>query len=364
MNVEIEGSFLLPDTLKEANRRFAANEITADELKAVQDSEIRRLLDRQKAAGLKRVSDGEFRRLYWDKSFFWHIGGLEHSRLEEGRVDQPVSTFTDHVRLVKTISFNPAHPVFDEFEFLRDEAAKRGLTPRIAIPAPAQLYYELMKNRDTVLRVYEGSIDRLIEDIAAVYRATIKQLYEIGCRELALDDAVWHRLCDPARAKRLLQDGRDIIEVTANDLRVNQLSLEGRPAGMRVTEQLCLSDHDSDAEMRTSFNAVADKVLACLDVDAFHIPMSLSEPEDYEALAMIPKGKEVVLGVVSTIYPQLESESDIMWAIDQASAYVDRSCLSLAPRCGFNWPKSPTIAFQPRDQWSKLALLQQVASQA
>lgn len=218
-----------------------------------------------------------------------------------------------------------------------------------------------MKFRPRALEVY-GTVDNLIEAIADVYRKIIARLYELGARHLQLDDTVWHRLCDPARAKRLLQDGRNIITVTANDLRVNNLSLEGRPADMFITEHVCNNDHDSDIETYTNFTSIADTLFPHLDVDAFHIPVSLTDPDDYTVLSRIPAGKRVVLGIVSSTDPMMESPVELIGAVNEAARYIPRENLAIAPRCGFNCPPKLTVPMFEPDQWNKIKLLQEVAS--
>lgn len=191
--LDVVGSFLRPDAIKEARAAYADGAISAEQLKAVEDRCITELVEKELAAGLRCVTDGEFRRSYWHLDFMWGFEGVEHIVGEHGYFFHDEETRADTGRIVAPIRFN-GHPFLEHFKFLRDLVGDRAI-PRQTIPAPAQFYNEMLRgtNCDSLDAVYPTR-EAFREDLIKAYSDFIHALYEAGCRSLQLDDCTWAAL--------------------------------------------------------------------------------------------------------------------------------------------------------------------------
>ena len=192
------GSFLRPEELKEARVKFATGEISFEELTAIEDRLITDLVDKQVAAGLEKVTDGEFRRANWHVDFFWGFEGIARHQYGEGLHFVGVETNDDSAIVTGKISFNKdTHPFIKHFRFVKQLADERGVEAKITIPAPAQCLIELQRgtNMQAALAVYPNPAE-LAQDLAKAYRESILALYEAGARTIQLDDCTWGAIMD------------------------------------------------------------------------------------------------------------------------------------------------------------------------
>ena len=234
---DIVGSFLRPARLHEARARFAAGEINAAALREVEDECITALIERQLAAGLQVITDGEFRRSYWHLDFTWGFQGVEHIELEHGYQFHETETTCGSCRLTGKIS-GENHPFVEHFKFVK-QFEREGVVARQTLPAPAQFYAELFRgdNAKTTTAVYPEH-EELIQDIAAAYRTVIRDLAAAGCRNIQLDDCTWGGFCDHNFLK-ILNSDVDPAFLQATSLRLNNLALEDRPEGVVITTHVC-----------------------------------------------------------------------------------------------------------------------------
>ena len=202
---EIVGSFLRPEALKVARDAYQKGEISLSDLKKIEDQTITELVAKQKDVGLTYVSDGEFRRSYWHLDFFWGLNGVEHTVKEQGYLFHGEETRPDSAWLVDQIRYNPNHPVFEEFTFLTQLVDAKHI--RQSIPAPAQLYAELVRE-DNAAKIdrYYADHEALYEVIIQAYRETSLQLYALGCRDRKLDDCTWGVFVETSYAEILNRD--------------------------------------------------------------------------------------------------------------------------------------------------------------
>ncbi|EAC9448646.1 5-methyltetrahydropteroyltriglutamate--homocysteine methyltransferase, partial [Listeria monocytogenes] len=235
---EIVGSFLRPEPLKKAREAYTEGVISGEELKEVEDQVIKELIAKQKAAGLKVVSDGEFRRSYWHLDFFWGLAGVEHTLMEQGYLFQGEETRADSARLVGKVAFDPSHPVFDEYRFAAQVA--EGVPVRQSIPAPAQFYAELVRdtNEAYVDRFYPDR-EVLFEDIGRAYRETILALYTLGCRQIKLDDCTWGMLVDQNFWQTMTNGSFDPTALQEIYVELNNRALVDLPEDLHVTTHIC-----------------------------------------------------------------------------------------------------------------------------
>ena len=196
--VDHVGSFLRPATLVQAREDFAAGKISQADLTKVEDQAIRDLVEKEIAAGLKSVTDGEFRRAYWHLDFFWGFGGIDHVQAAQGYQFHDETTKADSALVVGKIT-GANHPFVEHYKFLRDLVADvDGVEAKYTIPAPAQFYFELIRDAEHVeqLNTIYPDFAAVREDIKQAYLQVIQDLYAAGLRTLQVDDCTWGVLVD------------------------------------------------------------------------------------------------------------------------------------------------------------------------
>lgn len=361
--VEIVGSFLPPEELELAIEQKKQGIITDEELHAVEDSVIDRLIDREIEAGLKIVTDGEMRRKSWDRDFWEGFAGMSRERIDTGNVFQDDAVRQDLLRYNGRIAFNPSHPFFDKFTHLLELAGNRAAV-RQDIPSPGELYMRIMLySNGEPGKVYE-SPETLTDDIVEAYRATIAELYRLGCRHIQLDSSVWGRLSDPDFERRLLLGGMDPDVITDTLLDLINRSVADRPADLEITLSIAADETriprwGDERELRHLL-----RMLESVDVDGFLLPFDISHPEHTEALSHLPEGKRVILGLVDGSLPGLENVDDIVEVVKVAERYVDPSRISISPTCGFKVRDRERQGLNYETQWTKINLLEQAAKKA
>lgn len=359
--LDIVGSFLRPQALKDARVKFQNNEITEAELRAVEDVEIIRLIAKQKQVGLQAVTDGEFRRSWWHLDFMWGFEGIEKIQSEDGYVFKGFVTRAETARLSGNIRFNSQHPFFEHFKFLK-EAADHDVVARQAIPAPAQILLELLRadNRSCTDAVY-SSIDELISDLGEAYRQTILAFYATGCRSLQLDDTTWGILCDPKHRAAIEENGGNLEERLAWYAKVNELATTDLPEDLVVTTHVCRGNFRSTYMATGSYDAIAEPYFNQANYDAYYLEFDTERAGGFEVLKGL-KDRKVVLGLVSSKIGELEDKQQIIARINEAAQYVDLNDICLSPQCGFASTEEGNVLTE-EEQWRKLALIREIVEE-
>lgn len=356
------GSFLRPAAVKEARAKFARNEITREQLTQVENEEITKLVEKQKAAGFHGLTDGEFRRSYWHLDFMWGFGGIEHVELDHGYFFHGEETTHGSIKVTGKIT-GENHPFVEHYKFVK-QFEDENTVARQTFPAPAQLLAELFREdngKDTVA-VYPDE-DQLIEDIAAAYRQVIRDLYEAGCRNIQFDDCTWGMFCDEKYWEARQKDADITFESEAEKyLRVNNLALQDRPEGLTITTHVCRGNYHSTWASRGGYAPVAPYLFAKENVDAFYLEFDDERSGNFEPLKYVPEDKKVVLGLITTKSPELEDEEEVKARIKEAAQYHPLDKLCLSPQCGF---ASCEIGnkLTEEEQWAKLALVKKIAEE-
>ncbi len=354
------GSLLRPPHLLEARGRFANGELDADGLRAVEDEAVDEVVRLQADVGLHTATDGEFRRASWHMDFIHSIGGIE--KVEEN--------ITVHFRNADgTLDFTPAglrvtgplsidEPVFaDDFAFLQG-AVQPGQTAKLTIPSPSMVHYR--GGAAAVDPAVYPDEDSFWDALSAAYRQQVQGIAAQGCRYLQLDDTSLAYLNDPAQRAQLSAQGRDAEHQHERYIRQINAALAGRPEGLTVTTHLCRGNFRSSWAAEGSYDFVAEALFGGLEVDGFFLEFDDERSGGFEPLRFVPPGKRVVLGLVTTKRPELESADDLKRRIDEAARYVPLEQLALSPQCGF----SSTVegnALTREDQIAKLELVVRVA---
>jgi 5-methyltetrahydropteroyltriglutamate--homocysteine methyltransferase len=355
------GSLLRPQRLLEARARRAEGKICAGELRAIEDECIEEAVRRQEAVGLRAVTDGEFRRTFFHIDFLERLEGVS---VEEGgfaasfrRNDgtevgfrPPTMRVTDRLRHKGPIQGQ-------DFDFLRSCTRR---TPKVCIPSPSMLHFR--GGREAIDRTVYPDLDDFYADLAAAYRAEITDLAGRGCRYLQLDDTNLAYLCDPKIREATRARGDDPDDLSRTYCRLINAALEGRPRDMAVCIHLCRGNFRSAWVASGGYEPVAEILFNELALDGFFLEYDDARSGDFSALRFVPRGKVVVLGVVTSKRPELESRDALKRRIEDAARHLPLDQLALSPQCGF----SSTVhgnELSEGDQWRKLALIVEVAQE-
>lgn len=358
---DIVGSFLRPQSIKDARLKAAAGKITKAELARVEDEEIRRLVAKEKKVGLKAVTDGEFRRSYWHLDFFWGFDGVEHVVLDHGYFFHGEETRADSARLSGKIRFS-GHPFLEHYRFLK-QAAGGGVTAKQTIPAPAQFYAELVRGENAkTIAAYYPDREELYRDISAAYHRAILAFYELGCRVIQLDDCTWGMLCDKNFWSAMAGEGYDVQELQKLYLRLNNDAIADLPADLTVTTHICRGNYHSTWATSGGYDPVAETLFGKENVSAYYLEYDTERAGNFTPLKEISGSKLVVLGLVSTKTGELEDKARIIARIREAARYVPADRLCLGPQCGFASTEEGNILTEEQ-QWKKLALIKEIAEE-
>jgi len=353
------GSLLRPPELKKARQDFKNGKITAPNLKAVEDREIRRAVALQEAAGLQGITDGEFRRAFWHVDFLTGFEGIVATQGQyalkfhgEGGAESETRSMmvvTGKVRRTKPV-------MVDAFRFLKNSTSR---VAKLCIPAPT--YLHMRGGRKVVDATAYPDIDEFWTDITRAYQEEIADLAAAGCTYLQIDDVSFATLCDEGIRAQVRRDGEDPEKLPFLYSRIISSLLAEKPEGMGVTMHTCRGNHASMWMAEGGYDAVAEGIFQT-GVDGFFLEYDTSRAGGFEPLRFVPKGKKVVLGLVSTKTPQLEKKDVLKKRIEEASKYVPLEDLCLSPQCGF---ASSEVGnkLSEEDEKRKLELVVQVAKE-
>lgn len=359
---DVVGSFLRPERLKKARAQHAAGVIDDAALTAIEDECITELIEKEKAAELRFITDGEFRRRYWHLDFMWGFGGIEHVELDRGYQFVGEETTKGSAILTGRITGND-HPFIEHFKFVQ-QFEDENHTAKQTVPAPAQLLLELYRNEAAVERVraiYPDE-DELFADIAAAYRTFIEEIYEAGCRNLQFDDCTWGILVDDRYWKD--RRGDDFSETTEAEkyLRLNNLVLESKPEGMVINTHVCRGNYHSTYASSGPYDIIAPFLFSREHTDAFYLEFDDERSGSFEPLKYVPEGKKVVLGLITTKRPELEDRDAVIARIHEAAQIVPLENLCLSPQCGFASCEIGNKLTED-EQWAKVALVKSIAEE-
>lgn len=358
---DVVGSFLRPQYLIEAREQFETGKLSADELKAVEDKAITDLIEKQKAAGLEVITDGEFRRHSWHLDFMWGLQGVERVELSHGYFFHGIETYHTSVRIKGKLA-GANHPFVEHFKFVKQFEDDR-VVAKQTIPAPAQTLAEFYRadNVETTVSIYPDK-DQLIEDLAAAYRTVIRELYAAGCRNLQFDDCTWGMVVDPTYWKTHIGEGSTVESETADYLRVNNLAIQDKPADLVINTHVCRGNYESCFAATGAYDPVAPILFAKENVNAYYLEYDDERSGGFECLKYVSDDKQVVLGLITTKRPELEDKATVIRRIHEAARYIPLSRLCLSPQCGFS-SNAHGNKLTEEEQWAKVALVREIAQE-
>lgn len=359
IGVEHAGQFMFPAELAQARADYSEGRISSAELKEIENKAIVELVASQREAGLMALTDGELRRRSWDLDFLIGLNGVDSKCVTSGSLSLDAEIGTILPEIDGEISFNPEHPVFEQFEFLKN-LLNKGEIARVTLPAPAHLLVWMLINNVVV------SVEPATAQLAEAYNRTIKKLYELGCRSIILRDTSWNTFCDHDKLKRLIQGGFDPLALMPMLVKVNNDALEGMPADMERILSIKANCTERFGNASKMHPLIVNAILDHTAVDAFMAESATACNLLGDHDAEFPQGKGLVLGVVDVKQPQLESESSIREKIESVVGKITPAWLRISPTDGFmiNDEAYDTSSFTPEDQWRKIALLRKVAEES
>jgi len=351
------GSLLRSVALKAARGKRERGEISAAELAAVEDREIEKVIRKQEDVGLRSVTDGEFRRAFWNYDFLGRLNGVEAYLGErkikfQGRQPKPMM-----LRVIGKLGADGAHPMIKHFKFV---AAHAKATPKMTIPSPSSLHFRY--GRDAVPASIYPAMDDFYRDLGESYRAVVRAFADAGCRYLQLDEVNFAYLCDPKLRAFVAERGDDPQTLPHIYARMINAAISDVPADMTKAMHLCRGNFQSSFVAAGGYEPVAEILFNEIDIDAYFMEYDSDRAGGFEPLRFVPKGKMVVLGLVTSKSGTLESKDAIKRRIDEAAKFVALEQLCLSPQCGFASSEEGNILAED-EQWAKLRRIVEVADE-
>ncbi|HXM82895.1 MAG TPA: 5-methyltetrahydropteroyltriglutamate--homocysteine S-methyltransferase [Burkholderiales bacterium] len=323
------GSLLRPRELHEMRAKRKKGEISAEELRGVEDKHIRDVVKLQEDVGLQAVTDGEFRRDWWHIDFIHNFDGVDLTENKfatfHGSDEQPpLFKLTGKVRRTKP-------SMLDHFKFLKSVAKRM---PKFTMPSPAMLHAR--SDREALVKVYPD-LDEFWADLTRAYREEIRDLHQAGCRYLQIDDTTIAMWGDPKVQEQFRKLGDEPKKDAAMYADAVNAAIRDVPEDMTVAIHTCRGNFKSTWLATGAYaDFVAERVFTGLEVDGFFLEYDTERAGGFEPLRFVPKGKKVVLGLVSSKFPELEKKDALKRRIEAASKYVPLENLCLSPQCGFS----------------------------
>ncbi|MUV37859.1 5-methyltetrahydropteroyltriglutamate--homocysteine S-methyltransferase [Lentibacillus sp. JNUCC-1] len=352
------GSLLRPQTLKEARADYQKGDITKEALRALEDSEIARIVERQKEAGLKAVTDGEFRRRWWHLDFIRAIKGIRTYEVDLTGAFNGAMTKAEAYTVDSKLSFPKNHPFLADFAYLKSIAGDH--VAKITIPGPNMIFYSgVVGSQPYLNNPAYPSLDEVAQDIVKVYQDAIQAFYDAGCRYLQLDDTSWGALFSPDFREKISAQGFDPDELVKKFADITVEAVAKKPADMAITLHICRGNFKSAWLYQGGYEPIAKELFSRVNVDAFFLEYDTDRAGDFSPLRFI-QDQKVVLGLITSKTPELEEPAEIKARIEEATQYVNKDQLCLSPQCGFASTEEGNLLTE-EEQWEKLRHVVRIA---
>lgn len=353
------GSFLRTEPIKAARQAFANGEIDKDALIAVENQEIEKLVQKQIEVGLKPITDGEFRRSWWHLDFLAGLEGVEFFETEYVSNFKGAKTKNNAIKVVGKVGFDH-HYMIEHFKFLKEAVDKYGDGSQVAkfsIPSPNMLFTRIQGDE-----YYHDNKESFFNDTVAAYQKAIQAFYEAGCRYLQLDDTSWIDFVSEDRIKAVVEKlGMDVQEIIKTRVRAINETIANKPDDMVITMHICRGNFRSTYITSGGYDNISDAIFADLKVDGLFLEYDDQRSGDFEPLKSFKRDNQtVVLGLITSKFPELEDAENIKARIEEASRYIPLKNLALSPQCGFSSTEEGNILIE-EEQWNKISHVIQIA---
>ncbi|MBX9748240.1 MAG: 5-methyltetrahydropteroyltriglutamate--homocysteine S-methyltransferase [Roseococcus sp.] len=351
------GSLLRPIPLREARAARAAGTLSPEELRVAEDSAIQAVIAEQKAIGLKAVTDGEFRRAFWHFDFLAGLGGVEMYEADQGIQFQGGQTKAYGLKVTGPIRYE-THPFVRDYAFVAANAG--GAAPKITIPSPSVLHFR--GGRRAVDAHTYPDMSGFFADLGDAYAAAVADFAGVGCRYLQLDEVNIAYLCDPEQIAQLKARGEETEGLLGKYAALINRAIDARPADMFVSMHLCRGNFRSMHIAQGGYDPVAELLFNAINVNAYFMEYDDERSGSFAPLRFLPKGKTVVLGLVTSKRGELESKDLLKRRIEAAAQYAPLEQLAISPQCGFASTEEGNV-LTVEEQWAKLRLCVEVAEE-
>ena len=351
------GSLLRTRPLKEARARREKSEISVTELKAIEDREIAAAIRKQEEIGLRAVTDGEFRRAFWNYDFLGVLPGVDAYLGERKIKFQGVNPKPMMLRVNGKLGTFTSHPMLEHFKFVRQHTKA---TAKMTIPSPSSLHFRY--GRDAVPESIYPDMADFYRDLGKTYRLAVRAFADAGCRYLQLDEVNFAYLCDPKLRAQVADRGEDPDKLPSIYAGMINAAMADTPSDMTIAMHLCRGNFQSTFVASGGYEPVAEILFNTINVHGYFLEYDSDRAGGFEPLRFVPKGKTIVLGLVTTKSGRLESRDELKRRLDDATKYVPLEQLCLSPQCGFASTEEGNI-LSADEQWAKLAMIVELAEE-
>lgn len=346
------GSFLRTTPIKEARKAYADGNINQAALKQIEDQEIEKLVQKQIEVGLKSITDGEFRRSWWHLDFLAGLQGVEIFETEYVSNFKGAQTRNNAIKVVDQVDFND-HYMIEHFTFLKEAVEKYGDGTQVAkfsIPSPNMLFTRLQGDE-----YYNGDNERFYNDTVAAYQKAIQAFYDAGCRYLQLDDTSWIDFVSEERIQAVEQKtGLPASKIIERRVSCLNDAIANKPEDLTITMHICRGNFKSTYITSGGYDHFSDAIFARLNVDGLFLEYDDERSGSFEPLKSFTRDNQiVVLGLVTSKFPELEDAAAIEERIAQASKFIPLKNIALSPQCGFSSTEEGNILTEEQ-QWEKI----------
>jgi 5-methyltetrahydropteroyltriglutamate--homocysteine methyltransferase len=351
------GSLLRSAALKEARAKRAEGEISAEQSREAEDLAIEALIEKQEEVGLQSITDGENRRQSWQIDFLERLPGIESYEGERKFKFQGIQPRQVLIRVNGKLGSFDGHPMIEHFRFV---AARTKRTPKMTIPSPSAVHFR--HGREGVPAAIYPDLNDFYRDLGLTYRKAVRAFADAGCRYLQLDEVNLTYLCDPKQRQIVIDRGEDPDALPAAYAGMINAAISDIPPDMTVTMHLCRGNFRSTFIASGGYEPVAEMLFNAIGVHGYFMEYDTERAGGFEPLRFVPKGKTVVLGLVTSKTGQLESKDFIKRRIEEASKFVPLAQLCLSPQCGFSSSEEGNILTED-EQWAKLRMVVELAEE-
>ena len=346
------GSLLRTDRVHKARSDYAAGAITADQLRAIENEEIVRIVQKQQEIGLTAVTDGEFRRAFWHFDFLEGLDGVQRYEMD-GIQFHGTKSKSQAVRVVDKVGFSH-HPMLEDFRFLKQAAGNN--VAKMTIPSPSMLHY-----RGTFQDGVYPDLDEFFDDLGQAYAKAVKAFYAAGCRYLQLDDTSWAYFCSEDERAKLRSRGLSPEDLMAQYAKTINQAVADRPSDMRITMHICRGNFRSTWITSGGYEPVAQTLFQGLNIDGFFLEYDTDRAGGFEPLRFVQRPDlQIVLGLITSKHGALEDANEVKHRIEEATRYVPLEQLCLSPQCGFASTEEGNLLTED-EQWAKLRHVVEIA---
>ena len=351
------GSLLRPAALKQARARRENGEITAEALKAIEDREIISVIKKQEDVGLKSITDGEFRRAFWNYDFLGELDGAEAYLGERKIKFEGVNPRPMMMRVTGKLGTFSGHPMLEHFKFLKEHTSA---TPKMTIPSPSSMHFRY--GRDAVPASIYPDMSDFYRDLGDTYGQAVRAFADVGCRYLQLDEVNFTYLCDPKLREQVASRGDDPSSLPLVYADMINAAISDIPSDMAITMHLCRGNFQSTFVASGGYEPVAEILFNKINVNGYFMEYDSERAGGFEPLRFVPKGKTVVLGLVTSKSGKLESKDELKRRIDEAARFIPLDQFCLSPQCGFASTEEGNILAED-EQWAKLRMIVEIANE-